>query len=85
MRRTGGGKQVKYNKMDFLILDILGKNNRCVQVLEVVFRLMGQLQISSGHNQLHPYCQLIYSHHPVSEMKRGMVEEVSLNICRNKS
>ena len=34
MTRTGGGKEVKYNEMDLLILDVLGKDNPSVEGME---------------------------------------------------
>jgi len=34
MTGTGGGKEVKYNEMDLLILDILGKDNPSVEGIE---------------------------------------------------
>lgn len=34
MTGTGGGHEAKYNKMDFLILDILGKDNFSVEDLD---------------------------------------------------
>jgi hypothetical protein len=35
MTGTSGGKEVKYNNMDFLILDILGKDNPSAKVWAV--------------------------------------------------
>jgi len=34
MTETGGGKEVMYNEMDLLILDILGKDNPSVEGLD---------------------------------------------------
>jgi len=34
MTGLGGGHEAKYNKMDFLILDILGKDNFCIEDLD---------------------------------------------------
>ena len=34
MAGAGGGKEAKYNEMDLLILDILGKDNRTVEGLD---------------------------------------------------
>ena len=34
MRGTNGGKDVKYNEMDQLILDVLGKDNHSVEGLD---------------------------------------------------
>jgi len=34
MAGTGGGKEAKYNEMDLLILDIFGKDNPTIEVLD---------------------------------------------------
>jgi hypothetical protein len=34
MIETGGGKEVRYNEMNLLILDILGKDNSSVEGLD---------------------------------------------------
>lgn len=52
MAGTGGGKEAKWNNMDLLILDSLGKYNPSAEVWEVT-TVLGwgkQLQISKRHN-----------------------------------
>lgn len=44
MRERGGGKEVKYNEMDLLILDVLERTNlQKVWTVTTVVRLMRQL------------------------------------------
>jgi hypothetical protein len=73
MRETNGVNDVKYNEMDLLILDVLGKDNPSVEGLDGddCFRLRRQLQISYRQSYLHLYCRLIYCHHLLSEIKIG--------------
>ena len=51
-----------------------------------VFRLMRQLQLSSGHSHLHLYCRLIYSHYVLSLMKRGMLQKMRFpSLCTKET
>jgi hypothetical protein len=45
MTGTGGGEETKYIEMDFLMLDILGKDNTSVECLgvDICMRLRRQL------------------------------------------
>jgi hypothetical protein len=83
MRETNGSKDVKYNEMDLFILDVLGKDNPSGEGLDGndCFRLRRQLQISYRQNYLHLYCQLIYCHHFLSEIKTGTRTLATDTLC----
>jgi hypothetical protein len=69
MTETGGGKEVRFNEMDLLILDIFGKDNPSIEGLDGGDCFQAEEAVVDLQ---HLYCQLICPNHPLSEMKRGI-------------
>jgi len=65
MTGPDGGHEAKYKKMDFFILDILGKNNFCIEDLDsdICFQAEETFLDLQQALDVPLYCWLIHPHH----------------------